>query len=171
MLLLSALLLHSAVGLHVCSRSVPLLRTGVPPQMTFGGEFMRRMSQMTDGRVAEVSTIVVKFDTKMTLEEAYASFEEWKTEIGDDPAKFAEVAKRVSEDPASGPNGGNLGFVTRARQLPPQLDEVVFAAQKPGEEKPGVYGPIGTTNGLELIYLHYCGEPEGEMTLPWNKKK
>merc|ERR1719240_71947 len=126
---------------------------------------------MTDQRVAHVSTIVIPFNTEKTLDEAYACFEAWKEEIGDDPTKFAEVARRESEDPASAPNGGDIGIVTRARQLPPQLDDVVFRDQKPGEERPGVYGPIGTTNGLELIYLHYCGEPTGKATMPWEGKK
>ena len=167
----------------------------VVPQMNMnmGERFMRSMSQLSDQRVARVSTILVPFDTEKTLDEAYACFEAWKEEIGDDPVKFAEVARRESEDPTSASNGGDIGFVTRARQLPPQLDDVVFRDQKPGEERPGVCkslsadtlahtrapsdlashlsiclrlrctdGPIGTTNGLELIYLHSCGEPKSE---------
>ena len=118
----------------------PLARAWLP-QMNIGevgGLFMRRMSQMSDQRVAHVSTILISFDTEKTLDEAYACFETWKAEIGDDPDKFAEVARRESEDSASAPNGGDIGFVTRARQLPPQLDDVVFRDQKPGEERPGV---------------------------------
>ena len=26
---------------------------------------------------------------------------------------------------------------------------------------PGVYGPVGSTQGLHLVYLHSCGEPMG----------
>jgi peptidyl-prolyl cis-trans isomerase D len=106
--------------------------------MNFGEAFMRSMSQMTDQRVARVSTIVIPFDTEKTLDEAYACFEAWKVEIGSDEEKFAEVARRESEDPASAPSGGDLGYVTRARQLPPQLDDVVFRDQKPGQEQTGV---------------------------------
>ena len=116
----------------------PALARHAAPKMNFGEAFARSMSQMTDQRVARVSTIVIPFNTEKTLEEAYACFESWKEEIGDDEENFAEVARRESEDPASGPNGGDLGFVTRARQLPPQLDDVVFRDQKPGEERPGV---------------------------------
>ena len=53
--------------------------------------------------------------------------------------------------------GGDLGYCTRLKQLPRQIDDVVFVK----EPVPGVYGPIGTKQGLHLVYLHSCGEPMG----------
>ena len=129
---------------------------------------------MTDQRVAHVSHILLKSGTPMPLAEAMAKFENWKTEIGSDELKFAEVARRESECEQTAARGGDLGFVTRSRQLVPdmlEIDDLVFRDQKSGEETPGVYGPVGTALGLHLVYLHYCGEPSGEATYPaWMKK-
>jgi len=115
------------------------------------------IQQMIDQRVAKVSHILMKPGGPMTIEEARAQFEEWKGEIGGDPDKFAEVAARVSECEKSKEKGGDLGYVTRLNQLPPQLDEVIFVS----EPVPGVYGPIATKQGLHLVYLFSCGEPMG----------
>ena len=91
----------------------------------------------------------------MTIDEALAQFESWKQEIADDPEKFAEIAREHSDDEESAPNGGDLGFVTRVKQLPPQLDDVVFVKNP----VPGCYGPVKSKKGIHLVYLHSCGEP------------
>ena len=141
-----------------------------PPAMDMN-PILRSMKQMTDTRVAKVSHILLKAGTPMPVEEAYAKFELWKAEIAGDEETFAAVARRESECEESASRGGDLGYVTVSRQLPPLLDDVVFSQQKKGEERPGVYGPIGSAEGLHLIYLHYCGEPDGEVTYPeWMRK-
>lgn len=115
------------------------------------------IQQMIDQRVAKVSHILMKPGGSLTIEEARAQFAAWKDEIGGDPDKFAEVAARVSECEKSKEKGGDLGYVTRLNQLPPQLDEVIFVS----EPVPGVYGPIASKQGLHLVYLFSCGEPMG----------
>ena len=45
----------------------------------------------------------------------------------------------------------------RLKQLPPQLDDVVFVK----DPVPGVKGPLVSRQGLHLVYLHSCGEPMG----------
>jgi peptidyl-prolyl cis-trans isomerase C len=40
--------------------------------------------------------------------------------------KFADVAKKVSEDPGSAPSGGDLGFFTRGRMVP-EFDTAAFS--------------------------------------------
>lgn len=40
-------------------------------------------------------------------------------------SKFADVAKKVSEDPGSAENGGDLGFFPRGRMVP-EFDTVAF---------------------------------------------
>lgn len=60
-------------------------------------------------------------------------------------ADFAQVAREVSEDPATAPRGGELGFVTRGELLAP-FAEVAFRL-KPGE----VGGPIRTAFGYHVI--------------------
>ena len=115
------------------------------------------IQQMLDQRVAKVSQILMKPGGPMAYADAVALFERYKQEIGGDPEKFADYARAHSEDEASAAKGGDLGYVTRANQLPPQLDEVVFVK----EPQPGVYGPIGSKRGLHLIYLESCGQPMG----------
>jgi peptidyl-prolyl cis-trans isomerase D len=58
---------------------------------------------------------------------------------------FAAVAEEVSEDPGSGPRGGDLGFFGRG-QMVPQFEEAAFGGQ-PGE----LVGPITTSFGAHLI--------------------
>jgi hypothetical protein len=133
-----------------------------PPTMNFFDGLKKAtqhlpIQQMIDQRVAKVSHILMKPGGSLTIEEARAQFEAWKTEIGGDPDKFAEVATRVSECETSKEKGGDLGYVTRLNQLPPQLDEVIFVS----DPVPGVYGPIASKRGLHLIYLFSCGEPMG----------
>jgi parvulin-like peptidyl-prolyl isomerase len=54
---------------------------------------------------------------------------------------FAEVAKEISEDPASKTGGGELGWIERG-SLDPQWESVVFAMDK-GEVRGPVSGPTG----------------------------
>jgi len=109
------------------------------------------IQQMIDQRVAAVSQILMKPGGPMTIEQAYAQFDAWKQQIGDDPDTFERVAQEHSEDD----QGGKKFFATRLKQLPPQLDDVIFV----DDPQPGVYGPIASKQGLHLIYLHYCGDP------------
>lgn len=78
--------------------------------------------------------------------------EAWKVEIGDDEAKFAEIARTHSVCP-SRQKGGDLGFFTRGKMVK-EFDNVVFS-----EEPGAVYGPVRSDFGHHLIYLHSCRTP------------
>lgn len=60
---------------------------------------------------------------------------------------FGEVAKAVSEDAASKPGGGELGWIERG-SLDPQWESVVFAMEK-GE----VRGPVSGPTGLHVFFV------------------
>lgn len=77
-------------------------------------------------------------------------------EAGSDEFKFAELARAHSECDQTAAKGGALGFVFRGT-LPPALCDVVFS-----EEPGGVYGPVTSTEGVHLVYVHFCGTPKGE---------
>ena len=108
--------------------------------------------------------------------------------IGDDAKRFAQCARERSEC-ESKERGGDLGYrrarckcgiigfpddpadSRRARRprgkLSRAFNDVAFV------EEPGrVYGPIESDTGLHLIYLHSCGEPQGEEgpRMPWDKE-
>jgi peptidyl-prolyl cis-trans isomerase D len=63
-------------------------------------------------------------------------------------ADFAQVAKEISEDPGSAPNGGDLGFVARGELVQP-FDQVVFSLKK-GEV---ASEPVRTAFGYHAIKL------------------
>ncbi len=60
---------------------------------------------------------------------------------------FGEVAKAVSEDAASKPGGGELGWIERG-SLDPQWESVVFAMEK-GE----IRGPVSGPTGLHVFFV------------------
>lgn len=68
-------------------------------------------------------------------------------ELQQHPGRFAEVAKKESQDPGSAANGGDLGFFGRGA-MPKAFDDAVFA-MKPGE----VSGPVETQYGFHVIRL------------------
>jgi peptidyl-prolyl cis-trans isomerase SurA len=67
-----------------------------------------------------------------------------KLDAGED---FAELAKKYSEDPATAPRGGDLGFINRG-DLVPEFESVAFSL-KPGE----VSGIVETQFGYHIIKL------------------
>jgi peptidyl-prolyl cis-trans isomerase D len=63
------------------------------------------------------------------------------------PASFAEVAKKESQDPGSAAQGGDLGFFRRGAMVKP-FEDAVFAA-KPNE----IVGPVQSNFGYHVIRL------------------
>ncbi|OGL12308.1 MAG: hypothetical protein A3I17_10925 [Candidatus Rokubacteria bacterium RIFCSPLOWO2_02_FULL_72_37] len=59
---------------------------------------------------------------------------------------FAKLARELSEDPGSAPNGGDLGLVSRGEMVP-QFEQAVFALKK-GEVSPE---PVRTPFGFHAI--------------------
>lgn len=75
-------------------------------------------------------------------------------------AQFADVALDYSEDPESGPRGGDLGLVPVSALIkaPPALRDAVIG-QKPGNAR------VVTANGVHTIVLVVAHEQAGERTL------
>lgn len=70
-----------------------------------------------------------------------------KQDILDGNADFATLAKKYSEDPGSGPQGGDLGFFRRG-ELAPQY-EATSLGLRPGE----ISDPVETDFGIHMIQL------------------
>ncbi|MCP1223611.1 peptidylprolyl isomerase [Sebaldella sp. S0638] len=64
------------------------------------------------------------------------------------PENFAETAKKVSEDPGSKDQGGELGWVDSSTNFVPEFLEAIKTAQK-GQ----IIGPVQTEFGSHLIYV------------------
>ncbi|MBI4540690.1 MAG: peptidyl-prolyl cis-trans isomerase [Gemmatimonadetes bacterium] len=71
-------------------------------------------------------------------------------------AEFAELAKQYSQDPGSGPQGGDLGFFGRGQMVKP-FDDVAFAL-KQGEISDLVESPFG----IHVIKLEERRVPDFE---------
>lgn len=68
-------------------------------------------------RVPADATDAIKSEKRMQMDVIRARLEQGE--------KFAEVARQVSEDPGSAPQGGDLGYIARGRMVP-EFDEAAF---------------------------------------------
>jgi len=78
---------------------------------------------------------------------AKAKAERILKEVKQAPQKFAELAKKYSEDPGSASNGGDLGYFSRGMMVKP-FDDAVFSL-KPGE----ISGLVQSDFGYHIIKL------------------
>src|SRR5204862_290758 len=62
------------------------------------------------------------------------------------PAQFAELAKKFSQDPGSAGQGGDLGLFARDGSMVKPFEDAVFGA-KPGD----IVGPVQTDFGWHVI--------------------
>ena len=80
-------------------------------------------------------------------EEILAQLRQFKQDILDGKADFADLAKRYSEDPGSGPQGGDLGFFRRG-ELAPEFEATALGLRQ-GE----ISDPVETQFGFHMIQL------------------
>ena len=85
-----------------------------------------------------------KDDVKKAAE---AKAKEIADRVRRNPKSFAEVAKKESQDPGSGAQGGDLGFFARGAMVKP-FEEAAFAAKK-GE----IVGPVKSDFGYHVIMV------------------
>lgn len=114
------MLLGAATGLQVGSPATTVARATArarPPLMIRPPSWnpLENLKQMADQRVARVSHCMLAAGTDMTLEQANAKIEAWKAEVGNDAAKFAELAARESQCEKTATDGGELGIFPRAK--------------------------------------------------------
>jgi peptidyl-prolyl cis-trans isomerase D len=103
-------------------------------------------SEFTQPEQVRARHILLKVDDKRSAEQARTQLEAIAQRIkaGED---FAAVARGASEDPASAPRGGEMGFFGRG-QMVPEFEQAAFAAE------PGVVvGPIQTSFGFHLLQV------------------
>jgi peptidyl-prolyl cis-trans isomerase D len=79
---------------------------------------------------------------------AKAKAEAMVAELKKAPGRFADLAKKNSEDPGSASKGGDLGFFSRGMMTKP-FEEAVFGMAKPGE----IAGPVQSDFGYHIIQL------------------
>lgn len=80
--------------------------------------------------------------------QARATAEQLYQQAVKNPAEFAELAKKNSQDPGSASKGGDLGFISRGTTVKP-FEDAVFQ-MKEGE----IAGPVETQYGYHIIKLN-----------------
>jgi peptidyl-prolyl cis-trans isomerase SurA len=80
-------------------------------------------------------------------EQLIAQLSQFKQDILEGKAEFAELAKQYSEDPGSGAQGGDLGFFRRG-ELAPEYESTSLGL-RPGE----ISDPVETQFGFHMIQL------------------
>jgi peptidyl-prolyl cis-trans isomerase D len=92
--------------------------------------------------------ISVKPDAKEPEKKAaLARAQEIAAAVRKNPKSFAEVAKKDSQDPGSGAQGGDLGFFARGAMVKP-FEDAVFGAKK-GD----ILGPVQSDFGYHVILV------------------
>ena len=114
----------------------------------FQGNEQRHASHILIG-VAATASPEAKAEAKKKAEQVLA-------EVKKNPAKFAELAKKYSQDPGSAEKGGDLGTFARGAMVKP-FEEAVFS-MRPGE----VSGLVQSDFGYHIIKLNeVVGQAQG----------
>jgi peptidyl-prolyl cis-trans isomerase D len=98
--------------------------------------YKERMDKMTEAEQRRASHVLVK-----TREEA----DKVAAELKKNPARFADLAKKQSQDPGSAEKGGDLGWFGRGMMVKP-FEDAVFT-MKQGETS----GPVQSDFGWHVI--------------------
>lgn len=81
-------------------------------------------------------------------EQARAKAEQILAEVKADPSRFADLARKESQDPGSASRGGDLDFVSRGAMVQP-FEDALFALQNKGD----ISGVVETEFGYHIIAL------------------
>jgi len=112
--------------------------------------YEQNLTQYARGDERQASHILIAVDAKASAEEKQAArgkAEQLLQQARKNPAGFAELARKNSQDPGSAANGGDLGFFPRGAMTKP-FDDAVFQ-MKAGE----IAGPVESEFGYHVIRL------------------
>ncbi len=110
----------------------------------------------------EISNEDLKAQVEKIMTEKKALADKLDKELKADSSKFAEYAKKYSEDPGSAKIGGDLGFFAK-EQMVPEFSKVAFSL-KPNT----VSDVVKTPYGYHIIFVQDRREP---MVTPYEKAK
>lgn len=136
---------------------VTLSVDGLAKQVQVDPAEVKKYYEATRGRFGaeesrQVSHILITADSAAGAEakqKAREKAEEIYRQLQKKPAGFAEVAKKVSQDPGSASQGGSLGSISRGTMKDtPEFEAAAFKL-KPGEISP----PVETRHGYHIIQV------------------
>ncbi|MDY0331050.1 MAG: SurA N-terminal domain-containing protein [Thiomonas sp.] len=109
---------------------------------------LAKFSTPAERRASHILIAVPADATPAQQEEAKARAEAIAKQVKADPAEFAALARKDSQDPGSADKGGDLGYFTASAMVKP-FAEAVFGMHKIGD----IVGPIKTQFGYHIIEL------------------
>jgi peptidyl-prolyl cis-trans isomerase D len=112
---------------------------------TYYDQNAARLAGQEERRASHILVAAGKTASADDKAKAKAKAEELAAQVKKNPASFAEVAKKNSQDPGSAAQGGDLDFFARGAMTKP-FEEAVFAAKK-GD----IVGPVETEFGYHVI--------------------
>ena len=104
-----------------------------------------KYGQPEERRASHILVAAAEDAPEAAKKAAQAKAEEIAARVRKNPASFAEVAKKESQDPGSGGQGGDLGFFRRGAMVKP-FEDAAFAA-KPND----IVGPVQSPFGYHVI--------------------
>jgi peptidyl-prolyl cis-trans isomerase D len=107
-----------------------------------------KFSTPAERRASHILITVPSDATAAQQNEAKAKAEAIAKQVEANPAEFAALARKDSQDPGSADKGGDLGYFTASAMVKPFAD-AVFGMTKVGE----IVGPIKTQFGYHIIEL------------------
>ena len=108
-----------------------------------------KLGQKEERRASHI-LITVPADAKDDVRKAAeAKADAIAAQVKKNPASFADVAKKESQDPGSAAQGGDLGFFSRGAMVKPFEDAVFDPKVKKGE----IIGPVKSEFGYHIIRL------------------
>jgi peptidyl-prolyl cis-trans isomerase D len=96
---------------------------------TYYKENLERLSGKEERRASHILINAAKDAPAADQEKAKARAEELLAQVRKNPASFAEVAKKNSQDTGSAPSGGDLGFFGHGAMVKP-FEDAVFSLKK-----------------------------------------
>jgi peptidyl-prolyl cis-trans isomerase D len=96
---------------------------------TYYEQNIAKYAQPEQRRASHILIAVPKNAPQADKDKAKAKAEELLAQVKKNPASFAEVAKKNSQDPGSAPNGGDLDWQTRGAFVKP-VEDAIFSLKK-----------------------------------------
>ncbi|NNU42673.1 SurA N-terminal domain-containing protein [Ramlibacter montanisoli] len=107
-----------------------------------------RIGGQEERRASHILVAVPKGAPEADKAKARAKADELLAQVKKNPAGFAELAKKNSQDEGSAQRGGDLDFFTRGAMVKP-FEDAVFAMKDKGE----IAGPVESEFGYHVIQL------------------
>lgn len=107
-----------------------------------------RIGGQEERRASHILVAVPKGAPEADKAKAKAKADELLAQVKKNPAIFAELAKKNSQDEGSAQRGGDLDFFTRGAMVKP-FEDAVFAMKDKGE----IAGPVESEFGYHVIQL------------------